>query len=115
MAAKPCPLSAGPRIGVEERPSARRVRPPMVPCCDSTQPIPAKVFHARWQAGCSWRIRSSTLPYAVIAAAGIPAAAPVLAAQAGFTAYGVRVADRLVPLLRVTGAAPGLAAFGAAS
>ena len=44
MAAKPpLPSSAGPRIGDDEWPSASSVRPPMVPCCDSTHPIPARV------------------------------------------------------------------------
>ncbi len=46
MAATPSlPLSAGPRIGLDERPSALNVRPPMVPCCDSIHPIPASVVH----------------------------------------------------------------------
>ncbi len=35
--------------GGTEWPSAPRVRPPRVPCCDSTQPMPARVVHPRPQ------------------------------------------------------------------
>ena len=45
IAAYGFPSRAGPRTGVEERPSSPIVRPSTVPCCDSTQPIPASVVH----------------------------------------------------------------------
>src|SRR5690349_11010344 len=48
-ATSPEPSSVGPRMGEDGTPSSPRLRPPNVPCCDSTQPIPASVVQPRWQ------------------------------------------------------------------
>ena len=42
-------VEAGPMIGDDGRPSAPSTRPPRVPCCDSTQPMPARVVQPRPQ------------------------------------------------------------------
>ena len=56
------PSSAGPVIGELGVPSARRVRPSMVPCCDSTQPTPASVVQPRRHDGSSLASRSVAAP-----------------------------------------------------
>ena len=45
----PCRRARGRASGSTEWPSSPSVRPPMVPCWDSTQPMPASVVQPTWQ------------------------------------------------------------------
>ena len=56
-----------------------------MPCWDSTQPMPARVVHARWQPGSAACSRRVATPYARTAGSGTPAARAVCATHAGLT------------------------------